>query len=255
MKIICKMQGGSHSYGLNTPASDVDIRGVFLNDEVRHTVGLDRFEHLDNRAEGDDTFYFELRHFLNLLRKGNTQALEMLFNQHWIECDEDFRRVQHHRHLLIDPERLFSCLQGYMYSERRLANGERTGVLGSKRKAQVDKHGFSPKNFVQLFRLAYCGSVFFQTGLFPVNIVQHSPEFGAWLLKLKTQPELFNKEQLNNLVDDHMKDMIAVFEANKAELTSKFQFNLDAANELLLELYAPIIEHQFQTFRQGQLQG
>jgi predicted nucleotidyltransferase len=31
MKVICKVTGGSRMYGLQTPESDTDIRGVFLN--------------------------------------------------------------------------------------------------------------------------------------------------------------------------------------------------------------------------------
>jgi len=255
MKTICKMQGGSHSYGLNTASSDIDIRGVFLNDEVNTLIGMDRFEHLENRENEADDFLFELRRLLNLLRKGNTQALEMLFNDTWISIDYDFCRVVDQRNHLIDPVKLFSCLQGYMYSERRLANGERTGQLGSKRKAQLEKYGFSPKNFVQLFRLAYCGATFFATGEFPVNIVEYDAEFGAKLLRIKTQPELFKKEDLNELVDHHLAGMTVVFEANKAELCSKFKFDQTVANELLLELYGPIIHEQFQALTQRRLQA
>ena len=255
MKTICKMQGGSHSYGLNTPASDIDIRGVFLNDEINTLVGIDRFEHLENRENEADDFLFELRRFLCLLRKGNTQALEMLFNDTWIAIDYEFSQVIAQRHNLIDPVRLFSCLQGYMHSERRLANGERTGQLGSKRKAQLDKYGFSPKNFVQLFRLSYCGSTFFSTGEFPVNVVKHNAEFGAKLMAIKTQPELFKKEELNELVDKHLAGLTFVFETNKSEICSKFKFDQAVANELLLELYGPIIYDQYQALAQRRLQA
>ncbi|NBQ67369.1 MAG: hypothetical protein EBU46_00470 [Nitrosomonadaceae bacterium] len=255
MKIICKMQGGSHSYGLNTPSSDIDIRGVFLNDQVSQTVGLDRFEHLDNRANGDDVFYFELRHYLNLLHKGNTQALEMLFNHCWIEVDPLFEVVQRRRNSLIDPDKLFHSLRGYMQSERRLANGERTGVLGSKRKAQLDLYGFSPKNFVQLLRLAYCGATFFRTGEFPVNIVTYDQSFGCQLMDIKTQPQGYTKARLNEMVDELEATLVASYEVNKSTINEAYRFNSIIANELLLELYGPIIYDQYQALAEKRMQS
>ena len=91
------------------------------------------------------------------------------------------------RQSFIDTDNMFKCLRGYMQSELRLANGERTGQLGGKRKAQLDKYGFSPKNFVQLFRLAHAGVTLFQEGYFPVNVMPFV--FGEMLFKLKTRSD------------------------------------------------------------------
>lgn len=44
MKLLCKYQGGSHSYGLATKDSDIDYRGVFVNDDVSTLVGLNKHE-------------------------------------------------------------------------------------------------------------------------------------------------------------------------------------------------------------------
>lgn len=77
---------------------------------------------------------------------------------------------------------MFRCLLGYMQGERRLANGERTGQLGSKRKAHLDKYGFSPKNFTQLFRLASCGKALFEKGYFPVNMKQYDTNVHTFLM-------------------------------------------------------------------------
>lgn len=69
MEFLVKYLGGSHSYGLNTESSDLDYRGVFANTEISKILGLDRFDHQDNR-KGADESYFEVRNFLNLLRRG-----------------------------------------------------------------------------------------------------------------------------------------------------------------------------------------
>ncbi|NBQ69782.1 MAG: hypothetical protein EBU46_13540, partial [Nitrosomonadaceae bacterium] len=104
MKIICKMLGGSHSYGLQTATSDIDYRGVFLNTDVSTIIGLDRFEHQDLKSDTEDSFYWELRHFLNLLRRGNTQGLELLFNQYWLEKDPVFQTIIDNRDQLVDTQ-------------------------------------------------------------------------------------------------------------------------------------------------------
>ena len=38
-------------YGLSTPESDFDYRGVFLNENISTILGLDRYEHKDLRNE------------------------------------------------------------------------------------------------------------------------------------------------------------------------------------------------------------
>lgn len=66
---------GSTAYGLNTKKSDVDTRGVFvLPMEERIAYGaIDRVADEKNNHE-----YWELAKFLDLLRSGNPQALELL---------------------------------------------------------------------------------------------------------------------------------------------------------------------------------
>ena len=240
MKIICKMQGGSHSYGLNTPSSDVDIRGVFLNDEVDTIIGLGRYEHQDLKTVELDSFYWEFRHFLNLLRKGNTQALELLFNNKWISLDYEFSQVIAKRNQLIDTTQMFKSLKGYIYSERRLANGERTGKLGSKRKAAIDLYDFSPKNVVQLLRLSWAGTQFFKTGEFPVNIADVDPVFCNELLDIKLNPQNYDKAQLMTKVDQFELMLNQAFDSVATEQYLKFDYQL--ANKLVLEAYLPVLQ-------------
>jgi predicted nucleotidyltransferase len=45
MKLLCEYLGGSHLYGTNTPDSDIDTRGVFMNTDPSKILGLDRFDH------------------------------------------------------------------------------------------------------------------------------------------------------------------------------------------------------------------
>jgi predicted nucleotidyltransferase len=238
MKYLIKTLGGSTAYGLNTPESDLDHRGVFMNTDVDKILGLSRFDCIQ-KQETEDEVYYEVRKFFELLRDGNTGALEILFSDpiNYLMLDASFAAVIDNRHQFVDTEKMFHCLLGYIQSERRLANGERTGQLGGKRKAQLDLYGFSPKNFVQLFRLCWAGTVLFETGEFPVHVASRDAEMHNLLFSIKTQPRNFTKDQLNLMVDEREVAFKQSFENRKVTRT----FNLDLANEMLRRLYAPFV--------------
>ena len=231
-------------YGLNTPESDYDERYVFMHDDISRTIGLERFEHLDGRAGNEDKFGFELRHYLNLMRKTNSQVIEVVFAEHYLELHPLFNDlIIKNRHKLLDTERMFKSLMGYMHGERRLANGERTGTLGGKRKAALDKYGFSPKNFVQLIRLAFCGIHFIKYQIFPTNIAKHNDVLQKALMDLKLHPDTYTKEYLNELVDNYEKELVTTFDNRDKSKDLKFDEQL--ANEILLEFYFPVMAQHY----------
>jgi len=234
---ICSMLGGSHGYNLNTPTSDIDIRGVYIDDNINSIIGLQKNEFVQTQSEKEDTVYTEFRHALRLLKQANTQTIELLFNDNWIECSAEWKLVQAHKLELIDSVKLFNCLRGYMQGERRLANGERTGRLGGKRKESIDKFGFSPKNACQFLRLAWAGSIFFKKSYFPVGIKSEDPSFCECLLDIKTNPKNYEKEYLNDLFQRADNLLVKDFE-NRIKT---FTFNEGLANELCLRIYAPVV--------------
>ncbi len=237
-KLLCNSLGGSHAYGLNTPESDIDYRGVFINTDPAEILGLSRFEVVQKQEE-EDIVQFEVRKFFELLKKGNTGALEILFTprEKFIDLAPEFEHVLANRLKFVSTERMFSCLRGYMQGERKLANGERTGKLGGKRKEMIDRYGFSPKNWVQLFRLAHCGITLFQEGHFPVNVMEHNPDLGAQLLDIKVNPSAYNKDQLNSDYEKAEAALVEAYETRKYE----FVFDEDRANDSLRRLYLPYL--------------
>jgi predicted nucleotidyltransferase len=236
MKMLVKVLGGSTAFGLNTPESDVDYRGVFVNTEPAKILGLEKLDHVQ-KQETDDIVYYEVRKFFELLRNGNTGALEILFTDEQLESTPEFDEIRANRLKFIDTDKMFKCLLGYMQGERRLANGERTGVLGGKRKAQLEKYGYSPKNFTQLLRLAHCGVVLFQDGYFPVNLKKDNKVVWATLMDIKTHPENHTKEELNSLTDQCEVALKNAYETRKFNYT----FDADLANELMRKIYLPYL--------------
>jgi len=74
-RIIFEGIVGSQSYGLATPESDVDIKGVYIqtNEEILSNRYIPQID-VDK-----DTVYYEIRRFLELLSVGNPNVLELLY--------------------------------------------------------------------------------------------------------------------------------------------------------------------------------
>ena len=231
--LLCKCVAGSTLYGLNTPSSDLDVRYVFMHTEPRYIVGLDRFEHIDNK-NGVDEFGFEIRHYLNLLRKSNTQVCELLHNKNsWLEITPEFKELQDNWRKLVNSDYFYKSLKGYIFGERRLANGSRSGDLGSKRKLALEQFGYSFKNVVQILRLIKTGQIFFNTQEYIVNIKDYDTNFANYLIDIKTNPQNYTWSQLEREIDEEERKFDEAYKNCKFRLT----FNTDYANIFLTKLY------------------
>lgn len=241
-QLICEYIGGSHSYGLNTPSSDLDYRGVYKLTDIGRIINPRAYEstHVETEVQtaeqdGKDSVYYDFSRFLRLLAKGNTGSAEILFNNKWKTCTTFFLRVQAEKHNLLNPEILKKSVAGYSYSEYELAVGNRTGKLGSKRADVVARLGFSPKNFVNLFRLLYSAENFFETGIFPVDLT--GTYIYPQLMEIKTCPERFNKVRLTEMRDERMKAFEASWEKNKGKITKEYKYDQAVVSQLLLDCY------------------
>lgn len=229
--------GGSHAYGLNNEASDTDERGVFLNTKKSQIFGLETHEHQEDKAT--DTFYFELRNFLKLARKGNTQVLEALFHpisEALFYTDEFFLIKQEAEHLL-DSETIFKTLRGYSQGEKNIIIGTNTGKLGEKRKSAIEKYGYSYRNVVHCLRLLRCGILFFQMDFYPVNIVKLDKEFGPLIKDIKNNPENHKLEELLKIIDSQDK----LLEESFAKRAANYKFDVNVAAEICNVLYKPFL--------------
>lgn len=137
MTPIVEMKFGSHLYGTNTPASDLDLKGVHLPDA--EAILLQRVKAVissqtkvdkgaRNTADDIDTESFVLQKFLGLAAEGQTVALDMLFAPEWALMAEPaplWREIQANRSRLLT--RRYAAFVGYC---RTQAN--RYGIRGSR---------------------------------------------------------------------------------------------------------------------------
>jgi predicted nucleotidyltransferase len=73
--ILFEVISGSKSFGLNTPVSDTDIKGVYYLPKEKF-FGLDYIPQISN--ETNDEVYYEIGRFVELLLKNNPNILEIL---------------------------------------------------------------------------------------------------------------------------------------------------------------------------------
>lgn len=73
--ILFEVISGSKSFGLNTPTSDTDIKGVYYLPKEQF-YGLDYIPQISN--ETNDEVYYEIGRFVELLLKNNPNILEIL---------------------------------------------------------------------------------------------------------------------------------------------------------------------------------
>lgn len=119
-KIIFRAIVGSQSYGTSIPTSDIDIKGVYIQDEAE-ILGFGYKEQLN--VTKDETYY-EIRRFLELLETANPTVLELLFSP-----DECVLVKEPEFQILIDNRDKFltkKCLHsfgGYAVAQIKKARG------------------------------------------------------------------------------------------------------------------------------------
>jgi hypothetical protein len=128
---------GSKAYGLDTPQSDTDIKGVFALDK-NEFYGLHSVEQVANPS--NDIVYYELKRFVELLVRNNPNILELL------STPSDKILYRHPVMDLIRPEMFLSklCLQtfaGYAQAQIKKAKGLNKKIfnpIDEKRKSILD---------------------------------------------------------------------------------------------------------------------
>lgn len=135
--VVQECISGSRAYGLAGPASDTDIKGVFVMPK-KQFYGLEYIEQVSNPT--NDIVFYELKRFVELLAKNNPNILELL------ATPQESVIYRHPLMNLLAPELFLSklCLESfvkYAMAQIRKARGLNKKVLNpmtKERKTVLD---------------------------------------------------------------------------------------------------------------------
>lgn len=143
---------GSISYGTNIEGSDIDIRGITLN-QKSDLIGLTQF---DQYVDDDtDTVIYSFNKIINLLLSCNPNTIELLGlkKEHYLYLNESGRMLLNNRKLFLS-KRAIQSFSGYADAQlRRLQNALARDTFPQ---AEKERHIYnSVKNAVQSFNACY----------------------------------------------------------------------------------------------------
>jgi hypothetical protein len=145
---------GSRLYGTENENSDLDIRGfVFMPKD--YTLGIKKFEqHMPQNLSDGDFVVWSVEKFVNMLLKGSSVAFEMLFcpDTHVLRKSAVAKALMVNKAWFVS-QRVIKASLGYAQSEWRKVKGETTRDLGARRKAEIEKYGYSVRNASHAIRI------------------------------------------------------------------------------------------------------
>jgi hypothetical protein len=120
MELIFKTIVGSQAYGTATATSDMDYKGIY----IQNADDLLSFKYKEQVERGKDESYYELRRFLQLLQSANPTMLELLWmpGDCIIEKHPVFSLIERHRDKFLTTKCLNS-FGGYAVQQIKKAKG------------------------------------------------------------------------------------------------------------------------------------
>ena len=124
---------GSKAYGLDTPESDTDIRGVTIIPDKSYYfgIGINKFEQADSMFNGeDDKTIYDIRKALKLMCDGNPNMLDLAFTDRnsFIKITEFWEPVIENKEKFITKKLRFT-FAGYAYAQLHRIKRHRSYLL------------------------------------------------------------------------------------------------------------------------------
>lgn len=203
--LLLECISGSRAYGLHTPQSDTDLKGVFVLPKQKF-YGLEYTEQTNN--ETNDEVYYELKRFVDLLVKNNPNILELL------NTPADCIRKRHPLMDLLKPELFLSklCRQtfaGYAQSQIKKAKG-----LNKKIVNPVDKERKSIVDFCYVIHQQ--GSIALSVWLEKKGFVQED----CGLVNIAHMRDIYALFHNNQLSEGYLKGVSSGIDSNDVSLSS-----------------------------------
>lgn len=127
-RTILLARSGSHAYGLATPESDLDFKGIAIPPRQYFHGFLDRFEQAEQHDP--DLVVYNITKFFSLAADNNPNILEVLWSE-----PEDYLQVTPQGQKLIDARQLFlsrkakHTFSGYAHAQLCRIKGHRRWLL------------------------------------------------------------------------------------------------------------------------------
>jgi len=121
-QVIYEVLSGSHAYGLATPESDYDYRGIFIPDKKYYFNPFQKVEQFE--FKDSDRVIYEITKFINLATQANPNILELLFiDKKFIKkTSPEAELLREHRNLFLTARCKFTY-SGYAFAQlKRIKN-------------------------------------------------------------------------------------------------------------------------------------
>ena len=169
---ILRVQNGSKLYGLDHPGSDDDFVSVFVEDSgyvfsfnTQKSINLSASGPNERTVAGEsDGTAYSVRHFFNLLLKGNPSLLILLYanNDNMLVSTPQSDLIRGNRDLFVSRN-AGNKFFGYMRNQMERLTGVRSGHKPARPEI-VAQYGYDTKYAAQIARLAFQGIEYMKTG-------------------------------------------------------------------------------------------
>ncbi len=145
-RIIFSCLAGSRLYNLATKDSDFDLRGVFMSPHSEYLKIDQPTQQI--HSEKQDTIYYDMKRFFELLRSGNPSCFELLWApQKVIKISSGiWMKMQDNRSIFISKAAYNSYL-GYSFGQIKKAKGKNKRVFNPQPEEKPKKIDFCKFNF------------------------------------------------------------------------------------------------------------
>lgn len=119
-KLIFKAIVGSQAQGTSTPESDMDIKGIYMQDiDDLISYGYEEY----NEVSKDESYY-EIKRFVDLLCVSNPNAIEILFSPEdcILETSQQFKILYENRHMFL-TKKCYGSFAGYANMQIKKSKG------------------------------------------------------------------------------------------------------------------------------------